>query len=737
MVGPLLAAEGARMVVREEACHCQPLEDGAADIVLLTVGTESEVEGEIHFHPLATLAFDRTLGQDDLGAWLAMWTYGPSPAGWRRHLRAFLPLPVGSPRASTSTLKRLDARLAAIRQGADEDDLIVPDPVVRADNLGRFALGHGVTGALRRSLTWANVFNPAQFIFRTYLLRRKDRGERNFQRAYLAAQWLVDLKFSGQEKADWVQTLREIRFHLLRNRSFYGAVLEHGDSLDLVHSYESSLRVKLGKTSSWLQSAANEHLLRYQPIYRYAANGATYPVGGVLYYDPHLGAIPDPGWWDVANPFDLPYNPHSHPEVQRLAHEHPDDLIPLAIYTYQTDLSLRPIIAVDFFAPSNPGRRESTHQMMLLAKQWLTITTGALDVERVPFRLIVWAANKKGFTPLVDKSSRLGTEELRLALEAGLYFDPEIRERLLRQADRRVLNPLVKAGPTEERLAHLQHESLRAQDDRALCQQVQRIREELLGQLNVARGLEPAAQRAELGRRLQAWRQERQLADFLSEPLGDFGSLASLEAPLRYFLENEPVHRERLAKRLAELYGKLYRQQLRLPEDREVKELSAALALTQTVWQKVLAENGEFERRRSEVEQKARQRYAESLKRREKKRVELLRAFLEDSHEQISRAAKTGCQSRAALPSELEAHLTILREVLHTAYAEPELRAAVGRRLPQLQRDLEHLQTALRRCPPEGDTWVADSRALCLELTETLYAELSAWGSPLKAGGGK
>ncbi len=726
------------MVVREESCDCQPLENGAADIVLLTVGTESEVDGGTHFHPLATLAFDRTLGQDDPGTWLAMWTYGPSPAGWWRHLRASLPLPVGSPNASPGTLKRLEARLEAIRQQADEDDLMVPDPVVRADTLGRFTRSHGVAGVLRRSLTWANVFNPVQFIFRSYLLRRKDRAERNFQRSYLAAQWLVDLKFSGQESTEWLETVREIRFHLLRDRSFYGAVLEHGDSLELVHSYESSVRVKLGKTSSWLQSAANEHFLRYQPVYRYTANGAAYPMGGVLYYDLRLGAVPDPGSWDVANPFDLPYNPHSHPGVQRLAQEHPDALIPLAIYTYQTNLNLRPIIAVDFFAPSNPGNRESTHQMMLLAKEWLTITTGALDPERIPYRLTVWAANKKGFTPLVDKSSRLGTEELRLALEAGLYFEPEIRERLLRLADRRVLNPLVKAGPTEERLAHLQYESLRAQDDRALCQRVQRIREALLEKLKVARDLEPAAQRAELGRRLQARSQELHLADFLSEPLGDFGSLSALDAPLRYFLENEPAHRERLAKLLAELYGKLYRQQLRLPEDSEVNELRASLALTLAVWQKVLPENQEFERRRGEVEQKARQRYAESLKQKEKKRAELLRDFLEDSHEQIARAAKTGCQAQAALPSELEAHLTILREVLHTAYAEPGLRAEVSRRLPQLRRDLEHLQGALRRCPPaDDDSWVADSRALCLELTETLYAELTAWASPLKAGGGK
>lgn len=739
ILGPLLRPGSARVVVHRETCRCAPLPGDMPDVLLLTVGTESERDGGTHFHPLATLAFDRTLGDDGTGQWVALWVFGPSPAGWRRTLRALLPLPVGAPNASAAKLARLEERIGKIQRARQRAPLQVPAPVLDLTELGRASRSQGIWGALRRGLSWANVVNPAQFIFRTYLVRRKDRQERNFQRTYVALQWLLDLEFREEKSERWLATLNELRFHLLRNRSFYGRWVPHAAWLELIYDYESDIRRKLGKSSSWLQSAANEHHLRYQPIYRYRENGAPFPMGGVLYYDPRLGAQPDPGWWDVANPFDLPYNPHKHPEVQRLAREHPDELIPLAVYTFNTNLALRPIIVVDFFAPRNPRMRESSQQLMVLVKQWLAITTGPLSVERLPYRLIAWAANKKGFTLLVDKSSRRGVEELRLALEADLYFDPERVEDLLERADQRVLNPLIKAGRVEERLAHLQYESLRARQARAVCRRVNRVRQKMAHRLGVPDHLAPAARRQELAQRLQDWNHQVRLEDFVSQPLDDLGPLRSLEPPLRYFLQRPAPLSDELEELLAELYAELYRQKLRLPPERTVPELEASLALTRQVWQRGAGsvDGLAFEQRVARIEQEARAREQRQRQKEEEQRVQFLRHFLQKSHRHFKRARHAGCEQDAAAPSEVEAHLVMLREVTEVALRDEKLWAEYQRHLPRLRRDLEGLQAALRQCPPDlTDPWRDDSQQLCLALAQAVDQALAAQPQAVTAGGG-
>jgi len=734
LLGRLLSPEETRVVVRREVCRCAPdgLTVNGRELVLLTVGSEGPREGTIHFHPLASLAFDPALGEDDPGQWMALWSFGPSAAGWRRTLRSTLPIPVGAPRASAAELARLDQRLAEIRESPEQADLLVPGPVVHLASLGRASRVHGVWMGVRRGLAWADVFNPAQFVFRAHETRRKDRRERNFQRTYVALQWLMDVGYTGEGQPAWLETVNDLRFHLLRNRSFFGRWVQHADSLELVYNYESDVRRQLGKTSSWLQSAANEHGLRYQPIYRFSENGAAFPLGGVLYYDPQLGLEADPEWWRVANPFDLRTNPHTDPRVQALARAHPDELIPLAVYTFQTHLALRPIIAIDFFAPSNPRTRESTQQLMVLIKNWLSITTGSLSFERIPYRVVSWAANKKGFTLLTDKSSRLGIEELRVALEAGLYFDPERRAPLLERADQRVLNPLIKPGEVEERLAHLQYESLLARDARALCRAVEEVRGKMAERLRVPPGLDPAARDLELARRLRTWQQQVVLDDRAAQSLDDYGALAALEPPLRFFLAEEPVDRKELAELLEELYAKLYFQQLQLPAGSRVAELDAVSALTRRVWERVAAGDARapFEEQVSRVESRLRARQAEEQKKFAKKRLELLRELLEASHQQLAQAQRAGCGAAGDAPAELDAHLALLQEVAQAAFADPKLRAAFERQVPRLRRDLDALETSLSRCPAQPrDPWRAEWQLACLEQTRALRAELDRNGT--------
>lgn len=734
IVGRILAPDQARVVVRHESCRCGTSPGSEEEIRLLTVGTESERDGGPHFHPLASLAFDPTLS-DDTGQWMALWTFGPSPPGWRRTLRSALPLPVGAPRASAKEVERLDAWLAEIQERPGQAALQVPEPVIHLANLGRPARSQGIWAGLRRGLDWAGVMNPAQFLFRAHLMRRQDRRERLFQRTYLSLQWLLDVEYAGEDNPVWLASVNDLRFHLLRNRSFFGRWVEHADALELIYNYESDVRVKTGKASSWLQSAANEHALRYQPIYRYTENRAAFPIGGVLYYDPRLGLTSDPGWWRIANPFDLPYNPHLHPKVQRLAREHPDEPIPLAVYTFETKLALRPIIVVDFFAPGNPRSRESSQQLMVLLKNWLSLTTGTLSFERLPYRVISWAANKKGFTRLVDKSSRLGIEELRLALESDLYVDPAVRARLLERVDQRVLNPMIKPGGVEERLAHIQYESLRARDHQTLCRTVEEVRHKVSQRLKVPPGLAPEAQRRELARRLRAWQQQVRLEDAASQPLGDFGSLGRLEEPLRYFLQDDPIDPRVLEDLLAELYAKLYTLKLRLPADRPLPELESTLALTRQVWERSTPTG--FSEQLARREDEAQVRVEKEHRQEEKRRLEALRKLLEDTHAHLQQARRAGCQTVADAPAELDARLALLWEVAQAVENDAELRAEFSRHILRLERELDELQAALEPCPFEAtEPWRAAWRESCLELARALRQALGQAHIPRVAGGG-
>lgn len=740
VVGRLLTPDAARMVVRREPCRCQPFGD-QPDVLLLTLGTEKPSGQETEFHPLATLAFDRTLRDDETGEWLALWIFGPSPAGWRRTARSLLPLPVGSARASAGKLERLERRLEQLQVQEEGARRLVPDPSLTLANLGRIPRTHGILGMLRRGLKWASVFNPAQFIFRTYLERRGDDRGRRFQRTYMSLHWLIDLEFDGRRDAAWIATLDDMRFHLLRTRSFFARWIRPEDGSEMAHNYDSVMRERLGKSSSWLQSAANENYLRYQPIYRFAENGTPLPLGGVLYYDPRL-PVGDPAWWGVGNPFDLPYNPHTHPTVQRLAQENPDQLIPLAVYTFQTDLAFRPTVVIDFIAPGNPRTRENNQQLMVLLRNWLAITTGAYSLERLPYRAVTWAANKKGFTLLTDKSARPGIEELRMSLESGLYFDPALRPWLLERVDRRVLNPLVKPGPVERLLARLQYASLRASDNQAICRTVERVRRKMKKRLGVSPTLPPEAQRAELARRLVAWHQLTRLRTLSYHLAGDIESLDALRAPLELFLRSDPPHPKKLAPALRDLYTTLYAYELRLPppprqqreqrqgrfSDDTLSRVRSFRALTRQAWQRVAEAGGttDFEPQVTRVEQQAHAQHQKKQRAAQKQQLKGLRKLLHESRRELWRVARAGCDPNQASPTELEAQLTLLAQTIQVASQTEPFRTEIALQRPGLENVLAEVETALSQCDAnQPDLWRPDFLFNNRRLAQALLQDLN------------
>jgi hypothetical protein len=325
---------------------------------------------------------------------------------------------------------------------------------------------------------------------------------------------------------------------------------------------------------------------------------------------------------------------------------------------------------------------------------------------------------------------------MRVALESDLYFEPESAEALLARVDQRVLNPLVKPGPVEERLAHLQYESLRAREGRALCEQVNDVREKMRGRLSVSVKLAPEEQRRQMAQRLDAWHHQVRLQDFVSQPLDDFGSLGSLREPLDYFREHEPLDAKELEQLLARLYAKLYIQQLLLPQGREVAEIAGAMELTRTAWRRRFAGDADFVRRVEKVEAGARWQRTDFERERQQKRLEALRKFIEASRKELERTAANGCGPDKPIPPELEAHLALLAEVLEESSADPNLAREFQKQSKALRSDLDRLEMVLARCPTNAaEPWRAEMQDSCLELARSLQRQLRGPLSQPRRGG--
>lgn len=735
--GRLTPPQPARVVVEKLPCQCASESGVEADVLLVTVGTESVVDGQRHFHPIVSLAFDRLLGDAETGQWVALWNLGVSPAGWRRTLRSFFPIPARSPKASPKQLARLMAQLERLRSGTGAAQALAPEPYTDLSQLKPATASQGAQMAFKRVLNWLDVVNPAQLVLRTYLLHRGDREERAFERAYLGLAWLIDTEFDREAAyAAWLNSINDVRFHLLRNRSFFGRWVRHSESLELVYNYDSSVREDLAKGSSWLQADANEYHLRYEPIHRYTANGATVPVGGILYYDPRIAPARARARWPTPNVFDLGYNPFTQPEIQRRARENPDQLIPLALYVFQSELGLRPIIAADFFALNNPRVRESAQQGMVWLREWLLTSTGFLSAERFAYRVASYIANKKAFTLLANKSPRLGVEELRLALESHLYFEPDLRRDLMQRVDKRVQNPLVKSSEVEALLADLQYEALRAGQARAICQGVNGVRRRLAERFKIPDAT-PAPERwAQLRTRLAERHMQQSVRDLLDRGFEEVGALVALEEPLRYFENNSTADPES-ARVLRDLYAALLPEHLRMPAGSRNAELAHARERAAQVWARMETARGhsatDFQRQRAQIEAAVLVRLENKERGQKKDQVRFLREFLQEAHKHLARA---GCAQSQASPAEVEMYLAELQNLPAALRDAPVLEQEFRRHERRLQGDLARLERTLAQCSLDGrDPWRLEQRQATLLLLRAASESLFVGRTALSANG--
>lgn len=494
-----------RLTVRNLALRCAPDSSLDTDVILSTVGTEYEQDGQTHFLPVLSMAYDRELHGGQELEWLALWTLGRQSTGVGANLRALLPLSAGKRAADWQPPATKVRWLEQLQAGeVDWSRFSAPAPDLDAVRLGRASYTGLVASSLRRILDWAGVANPVRFLYRTWLYRRRDLRDRRFQQTYQGLVWYLDA-VDSTGLAVPQPTMAEIKFHLIRNRSTFALWVPENQFLESSWAYDSARRQRTISVSSTLMTAANEYRLGFEEFHQPVVNGTPTPVGALLYYDPAAAPAPSEVRWNSPNLFDLRYNPFTDRRVQELAQQHPGQRIPLALYSYYAALPRKPIILVDFFDPDNPRQREAAAVRMSLLREFLSVTEVQVLYWGV-YKPVSFIANKKAFTPLANRVPAMGVEEFRLLLRQRLLFEPSLADSLLRLVDRRELNPLMPAAETERLSAQINYLLLSGNQGADACQAVQDVRRRLYRE---STGRDAAALTTEQWRTLEPWLDQR------------------------------------------------------------------------------------------------------------------------------------------------------------------------------------------------------------------------------------
>lgn len=700
----------ARPVVRNLSLSCFDDSHLQPDVILSTVGVESQEGGATRFQPVLSLAFDRDVRGGDGLEWMALWNLGKQPTGFWSNLRALVPLN-RHPRSvewrpPTGKLRLLERLESGESEGPFPD---APDPEVDAARLGHPSYAGLATSTLRQALDRASVFNPVQFVYRTWLFRRRDLRDRRFQQTYQALGWYLDaVERSGLEVPH--PTLAEVGFHLIRNRSTYAPWVAEAQYFDWTSSYDSAWRQRNNSVSATLLMAANEVGLGFQELREPVESGASRPVGGFLYFDPAVAPRADQVRWPSPNLFDLKYNPFTDRRVQELAAQHPGERIPLALYSYYAVLPRKPILLVDFFDADNAAQREAAAVRMSLFRELLQ-TGGPGLVYWGLYRPTVYIANKKAFTWLANRVPAMGVEEFRLLLRSGLLFEPELAGALLREVDKRELNPLMPVGPAEQLNARLNYKLLQANHGAAVCQQVREVRQQLLEAFTGATtpNLTPETRAA-----LRGWLDQRRallgLARLSETPM-TWEQLKDESAPVLAVLETVSLSPRLPTRRLLlQFYARLFDEEQRLPGP-----LPAELADTTAQVERLLARAARAEGR--STEQVARDLHAVQNK-----------ILAEQHHEQARLAKKQRDQFKNELAEALD-WLDKFRskgDLLRTSPWRVERAVEFLTQAPALVRQNQRLEPVLARYRSRIEKRLAQTQVL---LTRASYQNEIAEGA--------
>ncbi len=470
-----------RVSVRDEVLEpVQPKLEGER-LVLSTVGVVDSCGEHEEFHPLVSFLVDQSFPEAPRGEWLALWNLGRKSPGWLSRMRAAFPAFLAKKRARGRELRGLEKKIARLEAEEGRSRNIPGAHLDVTEKHRRSKIGlvlssikSGLGFGLRRS-GLDHIAFPVQVFYRNYLLRARDLQQREFEHSYLGLLWYDDLARGGEDLSLHPEWVEEIKFRLLADRHILGTWVDPDERQHFVHGYESELRDHLWGTSCFLASVANLHHLGYEEVQRYSATGVPLALGGILYYDPELAPEPSQVEWSVANPFDLTYNPFKNEEVQRAARG--GQRVPLALYVYQSNLALKPIIAVDFFRPDNPRLREAATYWRRLGNEALSSVSNVDLIYEILRRSSSFAANRKGLTWFTDKKLALGLEELRLSLISHMYFEPDRADEMLEQLERALINPLVQPGKVQRLRARYHHGLLLANQGAEVIELGRRLRD--------------------------------------------------------------------------------------------------------------------------------------------------------------------------------------------------------------------------------------------------------------------
>ncbi|HSR51898.1 MAG TPA: hypothetical protein VLV83_13800 [Acidobacteriota bacterium] len=465
----------ARVAVRDVPIRIEYPVLAGEEVVLSAVGTERQVDGVWEFRPLVAFLVDRSLsGEEGDGQWLAVWNLGQNTPGALSWFRAAIPGFTARKRSPSGQLNDLREKLETFNRAWDKGDIRIPDTTYEIIDGHQRSNVSLVLNGIKQGLSIADFSFLGQFLYRGMLLRRDDAQNRNFQQTYVGLLWYGDVARTTPDREPLSpDAIHEIKFRLLSNRHMLGRWVLPEAEQSFVHGFENEMRDHLWGTSCRLASDANEYGLGYEELQRYTASGVPMALGGILYYDPSIAPEQPPVEWGIDNPFDLTYDPFTEPEVQEAARR--GERVPLAVYVYQSNMALKPIIVVDFFRPSNPRLREA-------ATYWRKLGGEALGASNLG-RLYKWghqalgfAANRKGITLLSDMKLALGIEEFRLSLMNQMYFQADMADELLDQVDRLTINPLVQPGRVKRLQAQLDYQALLADGGELALLAARRIR---------------------------------------------------------------------------------------------------------------------------------------------------------------------------------------------------------------------------------------------------------------------
>ena len=517
----LAKTPGARLVIKDiPLIPPQEMFPGER-FVLTTIGSEHESSEGTEFHPLVSVLVDYSFAEAPQGRWLALWNLGHKTPSVGDRFGAVFPVLLPNKKSYQGALRKLEKKRQRLEENPARAGSGLPEPFLKATEKYR-ANEHLVLAGIKRGLgtvvgfwtTVGPITYSAHLLYRNYLLRHTDMKERQFEQAYLGLTWYTDLATHTPE-ADTLsaEALADLKFKLLASRHFFGRWVKGEEAEDFVHGFESEMRDHLWGTSCLLASIANEYHLGYEEFHRYTAGGVPVALGGILYYDPMLAPEPSQVRWPSFNPFDLTYNPFQDRDVQQAASS--GDRVPLAIYAYQSNMALKPIIAVDFFNPDNPRTREAATYWHKLGDQALAVYTGK--------GLYIWAANKtgsymanrKGLTLFSDSKYSLGLEELRLSLLSHLYFEEEAADSLADSMDRLLINPLTQPARTKALRAQIQY--LRLARPAQLVRLGRRLRSKQVRKVTRTGGRVGEQELASYRRYLKRQREIRTLRIFLED----------------------------------------------------------------------------------------------------------------------------------------------------------------------------------------------------------------------------